>query len=242
MRKNFLAAISLFLFLCALSTGTLAQGKGVAGEAIAPTYTLVSPRPGTVLKSGTQVTITWEATFDPSFAGNPYAEMELFLVTNEGLNMRITPQLGTGTRSYVWTVPALSSSTARLVLQAGIEADGGDMYTLVPEGMFTIQKKKKGFVMLLNAFEQEEVRPGTDLDISWVAEELDPNSGFDVMISYDRGAHFHKAGTTTETRFTLPIAEDFAGSITVQVVGRGAGGIKVPTMLTRDATVRVRDK
>ena len=234
-RSAFLAlAISL---VCAVAG--LAQGRSGTETVITPTYNLNSPVSGEVVTGGRQYTIRWDLTVDPSIVQNPYAEMEYYLTTDEGLFMRITPQLDITTKSFVWTVPAINTTTARLTLKCGIEGEG-DQYTFTQSAPFTIRKGKKLIsLLLLNSFD-EEARPGSDLSISWVPGGIDEARGYDVMISYDRGAHFHKAGTTTETRFSYPVDEDFAGSITVQIVARGSDGAKVMSAITREATVNVR--
>ena len=80
------------------------------------------------------------------------------------------------------------------------------------------------------------------MEITWTADRIDRSQGFDVMISYDRGAHFFKAGTTNETRFSLPIDAEFAGGVTVQVIGRTDDGTKVASLLTPHVTFRVKSK
>ncbi len=88
---------------------------------------------------------------------------------------------------------------------------------------------------------QEKVKPGEELEISWTSN-LEGYSSYDVMVSYDRGAHFHKAGSTRDARYALHVDEDFTGSVIVQIVNRRADGSKVSSLLTREATVRIGDK
>ena len=244
MKKYYLVALFLAILILGASTPATAQIKGSAdggstGGDATSSFLLTNPRNGDVLRGGQQVQITWDLTLDKDITTNPFAEMEFFLQTNEGMYMRITPQLSVTARTFTWTVPSINTKTARLVLQAGIEG-GGDRYTFAQSGTFYIVTLRTSPSIFLNSV-QEEAKPGEDIEVSWTSN-LDGYTSYDVMVSYDRGAHFHKAGTTTETRYALKVDDDFAGSITLQIVSRRADGSKVKSLLTKDATLRVGDK
>jgi len=245
MKKYYLAALFLAVLILGASTPATAQIKGSAdggatgGDTTTSSFLLTNPHSGDVLRGGQQVQITWDLTLDKSITSDPFAEMEFFLQTNEGVRMRITPQMSVTARTFTWTVPNINTKTAKLVLQAGTEG-GGDRYTFAQSGTFYIVTLRGSNSIFLNAM-QEEVKPGEDVEISWTSN-LDGYTSYDVMVSYDRGAHFHKARTTTETRFALPVDDDFARSITVQIVSRRADGSKVKSLLTKDATLRVGEK
>jgi hypothetical protein len=51
----------------------------------------------------------------------------------------------------------------------------------------------------------------------------------------NRSTHFHKAGTTTETRYAPKADEDFAGSITVQIVSRHADGLNLKVKMVKSS-------
>ena len=121
----------------------------------------------------------------------------------------------------------------------GIEGDS-EQYRFVQTGTFKIKSSYKEPSITLNSM-QEKVKPGEELEISWTSN-LEGYSNYDVMVSYDRGAHFHKAGSTTDARYALHVDEDFGGSVIVQIVDRRADGSKVSSLLTREATVRIGDK
>lgn len=124
------------------------------------------------------------------------------------------------------------------MLKAGVEGEG-DSYNFVQDGMFYISSDSRRPAIFLNSM-RERTKPGTDMEITWTSN-LEPGTNFDVMVSYDRGAHFFKAGSTVGNGFVLPIEEDFAGTITIQIVGRGADGSPIRSLLSGDATVRIRD-
>ena len=235
MKKYYLLAISLAFVLAVATVPAMAQD---AAESTA-SWTLLTPTNGAVLKAGSQVLVTWDLTLEREFINNEWAEMEFVLETAEGVNMRLTPQMTVDKRSFTWTVPNINTNTARLVLQCGIEGEG-ERYRFVQSGTFTIKFARSEAYIELNSL-RGNMKPGQNLDISWTSN-LRAGSSYDVMISFDRGAHFHKAGTTTDTRFAYPVDADFAGAITVQIVGARPDGRKVQSLLTRDASVRVSDK
>lgn len=235
MKKYYFLAVSLAFVLAVATVPAMAQG---ATDSTA-SWTLLTPTDGAVLKAGSQVLVTWDLQLEREFTQNEWAEMEFVLETGEGVNMRLTPQMTVDKRSFMWTVPHINTNTARLVLQCGIEGEG-ERYRFVQSGTFTIKFGRSEPYILLNSF-RSNMNPGQNLDISWTSN-LRVGSSYDVMVSFDRGAHFHKVGTTTDTRFSYPVEADFAGAITVQIVGTRPDGRKVQSLLTRDASIRVTDK
>lgn len=232
--------VFMSLAFTALANSALAQKLTPRPEFSDPIFELKTPRNGQVLKGGSTVTITWDLTVDEAIVNNPWSEMELFLGDENGLFTRITPQLGIGAKSFEWTVPRINARNAYISLQYGIEGEG-DFYLIRQVGSFKIGTKAEGPSIRLNSLSTSP-RAGEDMAISWTSEMMNQSRGFDVMISYDRGAHFFRAGTTSESRFTFPVEEDFVGAITVKIVGVGTDGSKVATMLTPDATFRVKSK
>ncbi len=243
MKKYYLAALFMAVALVGASTPAAAQskdsGKAPDKEGSPASFVLTSPKNGEVLRGGQEIQITWDLTLDKEITEHPFGEMEFFLDTAEGVHLRITPQLSLKARTFNWTVPNISTKTARLSLQCGIEGEG-DRFRFFQTGTFVIQALRRGPAIMLNAM-PEAAKAGDEMEISWTAN-LDGYTSYDVMVSYDRGAHFHKAGTTTETRYALKVDEDFAGSITVQIVSRRTDGTKVRSLVNRDATIRVGDK
>jgi len=208
---------------------------------IEPVFTLRSPSAGVRLMGGSRVTVEWDLIVDQAIVNNNWSEMELFLVTDAGVFLRITPQLSVTTKTFEWTVPNIGARAARLVLQVGIEGEG-DFYNLPQIGTFSIKPSSLQIADVIVNSMARTPKAGEDMEITWTANNIDRSKGFDVMISYDRGAHFFKAGTTTESRFTLPIDEDFSGAVTVKIIGRSADGTKVASLLTPDVTFRVKSK
>ncbi len=109
MKKHYFAAIFIAVALAGASTQILAQNKeaakGTAIEKADASFVLISPINGEVLRGGQQVQVIWELTLDKAIAENPWGEMEFFLDTDEGVHMRITPQLSLNARSFTLTIP-----------------------------------------------------------------------------------------------------------------------------------------
>lgn len=225
------------LVILTLSGVASAQSERISENWSKPVFTLQTPQAGDKITSGSVITIRWTLALDSAIVQNPWSEMELYLVDDGGLFMRITPQLDVTTKTFQWTVPNVNTKSAKLVLKCGIEGEG-EMYDLSHAGTFSI-KGRRGANVTVNSL-TKNTKSGENMEISWVPEMMDAARMFDVMISYDRGAHFHKAGSTTESRFSLPVEADFSGSITVKIVGFALDGSRVESVLTPDVTTRVR--
>jgi hypothetical protein len=229
-RFNF-SIIVLTILTLAASSSVFAQKK--------PGFKILNPPAGSVLRAGDQIEVQWVVNLNPAIIENPFGEAELLLETNETGVIRVTPQLSPMTRKFTWTVPAINTTSARLILQAGIEGEG-DLGRFFQKGTFSIDASSARAITL--AATKGSVEPGEDILLSWIPVNVGDGVNYDVMVSYNRGAHFFKAGTTTDTHFALPVDRDFEGAITVKIVGRGLDGTTVSSLLTRDATVKVRSK
>ncbi len=94
---------------------------------------------GTALQPGQVFEVKWDLKGDgvKYFEANPWSECELFFSTDNGRSWsRITPHLAVQSRSFTWYVPEVSTQTALLALQIGIEGDG-EFYTF-PSKPFSI--------------------------------------------------------------------------------------------------------
>ena len=232
MKKYYLAPAMMLLALLLAGGPT----QTAAQDAKTP-FVLTSPRAGQVLMAGQVIEVTFDVNLDKAFMENEWAEMEFFLETAEGVHVRLTPQMRMSAKSFTWTVPNINTRTAKLAVQAGIEG-AGDQYRFAQSGTFRIIGSKSASTISLGAL--SEAVAGKDLNITWVSD-LPKGTTYDVLISYDRGAHFTKFGSTTGTEFNLPIEANFAGSITVQISYTRADGTKITSLQTRGATVVVGD-
>src|SRR5205807_1364185 len=109
--KNLCLSVFLILGVVVLSLPAFAQS-----DYIQPVFTLQTPQVGQQLRGGSHVTIAFDLVLDKSILDNPWAEMELFLVDDHALSMRITPELGIRARTFEWIVPPVNTRSARLVL------------------------------------------------------------------------------------------------------------------------------
>jgi hypothetical protein len=76
---------------------------------------LSAPSAGAVVSPGELVEIRWSAP------GRDVDELEILLILGDQARqaLRLTPQLNPTTSSYLWTVPNLPATNARLVLRVG---------------------------------------------------------------------------------------------------------------------------
>lgn len=99
-----------------------------AASAARPGVSFSAPRAGDVLRAGEEVEVRW--TEVPAHAD----EMELLLSLDGGqrISLRLTEELPSSARSFVWKVPNLSTTLAALVLRVG-EGDDGETIAAVSE-------------------------------------------------------------------------------------------------------------
>jgi hypothetical protein len=97
-----------FAGLCLLAASAVAGERPVV---------FTSPAPGDALQSGAVVQVSWTGV--PPNAN----EVELLLSLDGGgrIALRLTKELSSDDRSYLWRVPNLSSRRAAFVLRMGIE-------------------------------------------------------------------------------------------------------------------------
>ena len=100
--------------------------------AVARPVDFTSPRQGQILQGGAVVEVSWTGV--PASAD----EVELLLSLDGGrrVAVRLTEELSSGDRSYLWRVPNLSARQAALVLRMGIE---GNEIESAPSAVFEIR-------------------------------------------------------------------------------------------------------
>jgi hypothetical protein len=91
-----------------------------------------APRQGQVLRGGDVVEVSWTGV--P--AGADEVELLLSLDGGRRVAVRLTEELSSGDRSYLWRVPNLSGRRAALVLRMGIE---GREIQSAPSALFEIR-------------------------------------------------------------------------------------------------------
>ena len=94
---------------------------------------------GIVLQPGQIYEVKWDLQGEgvKYFENNPWSECELFFSTDNGRTWsRITPHLGVQRRTFTWVVPEVSTQTALLALQIGVEGEG-EFYTF-PSKPFSV--------------------------------------------------------------------------------------------------------
>lgn len=220
---------SSFLFLSivlALTLSASAQNKvpeQERGIGTAASFKLLYPSAGEVLTIGQSITIQWEDTVPESIAKDIWGEKEIVLLDGvSGQSYRISPEMSLRTKSFSWVVPAVPTDKAQIVMKMGTAS--GDTVYIVSSNVFTIAKSEeaKDSHVELKAL-AEAPKAGGKIQLSW-SSDIQTYTTYDVMVSYDRGAHFHKAGSTSKFTYVINVPQDFSGSYTFQIVARVKDG------------------
>jgi hypothetical protein len=141
-----------------------------------PDVTVISPNGGETLEYGTQYEIRWGATDNARVTS-----VTILLSTDGGVSFQDTIAVGEpNDSSYIWTVPDVSSHTARLRVVAfdGVPNEGGD----VSDGDFTLWGTTAGIAEPLYA----GVPSGVVLD---VAGGNPANSGCRLVYGVPAASH-----------------------------------------------------
>lgn len=214
-------------------------GAGILQKLRPPKAVMTSPSAGDVFFPGDQVTIKW----DVKPGDIRFCEQELFLVVNGGKWFRITRELGDESRSFEWTVPDTPTDNAILVINLGcdqrpyIPFEGSNAQTQAP---FQILPARNGHQSIeVAALERTTVQPGEDIPVRWKSSVEDVDA-FEVMVSYDRGAHFLSIAETRDTSFVWTAPKDFSGSVTFSVVARKSNGERIEASPRSDSLIDIR--
>jgi len=209
---------------------------------------LLSPAAGTTLHAGDLVTVRWSVLAARDFTG---CEQELMLSLDGGRtnSIRMSRMLAPTVREIPWTVPAVESRNA--VIDLRFQCDG--MIVLEPPAHIPQHPQVQAPLVIdssgakdfesveLEPFAAAAVAPGQSLTISWRSSVADVDR-FEVLLSYDRGNHFHSLGTTTATEFVWSAPRETYGGVLFQVIARRADGTEVASLVPALDHVIVRPR
>jgi hypothetical protein len=111
----------------------LLAASAAAGE---PAVVIRGTAPGQILSAGASVELSWTGV--PREASE--VELLLSLDGGETIALRLTEQLASGSHSYLWRVPNLSSRRAAFILRMGI---GGREIESAPSAPFQILSERR---------------------------------------------------------------------------------------------------
>jgi hypothetical protein len=94
----------------------------ILSPALEPPVRLVAPAPEAALVGGSRAALAWEP-LEPLARLGPIEEWEAFLSLDGGRHytIRLTPHLSRTLHSFAWSVPAVPSADARILLRFGDE-------------------------------------------------------------------------------------------------------------------------
>ncbi|MEW6733064.1 MAG: hypothetical protein AB1489_17185 [Acidobacteriota bacterium] len=204
---------------------------------------MISPRAGETLRAGQRIRIVWEAEL-PADLDLIWCEQEVYLSLDGGktISQRITPRLGPGIRFYDWTVPNTPTNSGVINIHFGSESSDATFERAHPQlqSVFKIVSSGRGRTSVnIHPIENNEVTPDSDVQISWDSGLKDVNY-FEVLVSFDRGAHFHPVGKTQDKNFAWHVPADFSGLVTFQVVAHRQNGRQVRSIVPAEPMMIVR--
>ncbi|HQR38363.1 MAG TPA: hypothetical protein PLF26_08160 [Blastocatellia bacterium] len=195
-----------------------------------PRITMTNPSKGSVVHPGDQVEIRWEYNVTPS-GDQAWCEQEIYLSLDGGAtnDRRLTLALDPAVRSYMWTVPDVASDRAVLDIHYGCET------TNFPHEVPNVQKSAPFKIVRGSKTPQgikvnapAKAAAGTVITIDWNST-VDNVGSFEVLVSYDRGAHFTSIGTSQTQSFSWTAPADYAGTAMFRVIAHRPDGTSVPS-------------
>jgi hypothetical protein len=215
------------------------QQKG--GGRINNTYAakLISPKAGDVLVPGQQVRIEWESTLPR--LNMTWCEQEIYLSLDGGKSnvARITPQLDPQIGYYTWTVPKTPSEKAVLDIHFGCEGYFNETASVQGQSAFVIVSDDKAQEVAINSVSPAQASPGDTVRVAWDSS-VEEVKYFELLVSYDRGAHFQRLAKTKKLQFDWEVPDEFAGHATFLVVAHTVGGERVDSAVSAEPQLIVR--
>lgn len=246
--KIIVASLVSAIFLVVTCVGVdraVAGQKKVEDSSATAAYSvrLISPAAGDVLVPGSQVTVVWEPTISKDL-DLTWCEQEIYLSLDGGKTaaQRISPQLDPRATSFVWTVPNTPSQSAVLDLRFGCEGTLPETLNPQTASAFVISKGPRLTPTVeLKSLSNPEAAPGERVEIGWDSNVEDAVY-YEVKVSYDQGAHFHRLGKTVRTEYTWKVPSDLAGHATFKVVAHTQSGALVESVTSAKPNLLVRSR
>lgn len=230
------------ILLTALTNSVLGQ-RGNQQSVPTPKISMLLPKAGEAFSPGQKVKIVWKVDLSPKI-NLSWCEQEIFLSIDGGKTFpyRITPELSPSLRDYVWTVPNLPTDKAVLDIRFGSEFSQNRFEKSKPQTqmMFRILPSPSNVEEISLTIPQiEKLSPGDQIPLNWISniEGLDK---FQVLISYDKGAHFHTLAETKDNNLTWSVPSDFSGTVNFKVIAYKVDGNTVESLLDAQPLIVTR--
>ena len=219
------------------STAALAQKGGKTGNTYAAK--LISPKAGEILLPGQQVRIEWEATLPR--VEMTWCEQEIYLSMDGGKTnvARISPQLDPQIGFYNWTVSQTFTGKAVLDIHFGCEGYFNETPSVQLQSPFLIGSNDGAQGVEISSVSPTQAAPGDAVRVAWNSS-VENVEYFELLVSYDRGAHFQTLAKTKESQFAWEVPAEFAGHATFQVVAHTVDGARVDSVVSAEPQLTVR--
>jgi hypothetical protein len=93
----------------------------------------------------------------------------------------------------------------------------------------------------LKSLSSQEAIAGERVEIGWDSNVEDV-AYYEIKVSYDQGAHFHRLGKTVRTEYSWKVPSDFAGHATFKVVAHTQSGAVVESVTSAKPNLLVRSR
>lgn len=231
------SVVVMLLVALFIGTGVMLADATVEAQEPIITTRMTSPADGASLIPGQELSVSWEVDV-PKDMDVTWCEQEIFLVNREtGREHRLTRELGGAVRKHTIIIPYLITSDAILDIRYGCQQGPYLFEAPNPQNhaVFLIGQDEKTEMIVMKAIDLTEVKVGESVTLSWDSSVENVKS-YEVLVSYDRGAHFRSVGKTKGNKIKWEAPADAAGSKAIfQVVAKKKDGSKTPSLMTEDA-------
>lgn len=236
--------VVMLLVALFIASGVMLTDAKVEAQGSIIRTRMTSPATGSVLRPGQKLSVSWQVDV-PKDLNQTWCEQEIFLVNREtGVEHRMTRELGGAVRKYTITIPHLITGDAILDIRYGCQNGPNHFEAPNPQAhaVFAIAQGDKAEQIVIQTFDLSEVKVGDSVTLTWESSVEDVKS-YEVLVSYDRGAHFQTVGKTKGNKIKWEAPADAAGSAAIfQVVAKKKDGSKTHSLMTEEAVNVVEDQ
>ncbi|MBX7221183.1 MAG: hypothetical protein K1Y36_14640 [Blastocatellia bacterium] len=255
-RKNLFAMLVLTL-ACVLFAGwsesAYAQkvgnggegaGSGSTGQPSPVRITMLTPAAGSVFTAGQTVNVTWTVDLSDKNRSTLWDEQEIRLIV-DGKSYRLTRELGGDVRSYNVVLPNVSTNKAYFDISYGSQGNPDLIFeapNVQKDKPFTIQSRPTRDLVqevTLEPIGTKVAHTGDVINLKWSSTVANLDV-FEVLVSYDRGAHYFSVATTADNSYNWVVPGKQKGTVTFKIVARSLDGSEIESLTEGTPHLRIK--
>ncbi|MBL8149599.1 MAG: hypothetical protein JNN15_06690, partial [Blastocatellia bacterium] len=190
----------------------------VAKDDVPPTVRLTSPNGGDAVQAGGQFTIRWTSADDIALSRH---DLSLSVDSGTTFNIPIASGLSATTQSFVWTIPDIETSTARIRITAIDTQNNRSSDVTISDFAITKRDVTAPVVRITSPNGGERFRAGEPLPINWQTTDNVSVTSQRVLLSLDGGNSFPVVVAATlpanASTFTFTIPDSVVPTTTARV-------------------------